>query len=171
MAKTILIPTDFTVRSLNLVKIALQKNYQSQEKLRIILVHGIMAPTSITELLFYSKAKELEELENAEFQASCKLLLGKFDEKIERMTIDLFSGFNQSAFENYLDANRVDEAYIPANYKLKLTSRSSFDLIPFFSKSKLPLTRIDLEGLSSSASEEREDALAALFFTQGQIAR
>lgn len=170
MSKTILIPTDFTVKSLNLAKIALQKNHGSEEKLRIILIHGIMASTSITDLLFYSKSRMLAQLETPEFQASCKLLLGKFDEKIERMTIDLFSGFNQSAFENYLEANHVQEAYIPSNYKLKMVNSSSFDIIPYFTKSKLPLMKVDWEDQSITASEVREDELAAIFFTQGQVA-
>jgi hypothetical protein len=170
MSKTILIPTDFTVKSLNLAKIALQKNHGSEEKLHIILVHGIMASTSITELLFYSKSRMLRSLETPEFQASCKLLLGKFDEKIERMTLDLFSGYNQVAFENYLEANQVQEAYIPSTYKLKLVNSSSFDLIPYFTKSKLPLIKVDWEDQSIAAPEVREDELAAIFFTQGQVA-
>lgn len=170
MSKTILIPTDFTIKSLNLAKIALQKNHDSEEKLRIILIHGIMASTSITELLFYSKSRKLMELETPEFQASCKLLLGKFDEKIEHMTIDLFSGFNQSAFENYLEANQVKEAYIPSTYKLKLPNSSSFDLIPYFTKSKLPLLKVDWEDLYIIPRAEKEDELAELFFTQGQVA-
>src|SRR5690606_5790643 len=111
MARTVLIPTDFTVNSLNIVKVALQKNYH-EDKINLILVHGLMASTSITELLFYSKRKTLCKLETPEFQASCKLLLSKFEDRIERMTVDIFSGINQSAFENYTSANNVEEAFI-----------------------------------------------------------
>ena len=170
MAKTILIPTDFTVRSLNLAKVALQKSLHTEEKVKIILIHGLATSTSITELLFYSKSRVLAELETPEFEASCKLILSKFDEKIELMTIDIFSGFNQAAFDNYLDANQVNEVYIPSNYKMKLSNRSSFDLLPYFSKCKLPTITCDWEDLSISTHEETEDALSTLFFTQGQIA-
>jgi hypothetical protein len=170
MAKTLLIPTDFTVKSLNLVKIALQENQDKSDKLRIILIHGLMAPTSITDLLFFSKSKILAELETPEFQASCKMLIGKFDEKIERMTIDLFSGYNQSAFENYLEGNQVDEVYVPLNYKMKQAHRSSFDLTPFFTKSKLLLRKVDWKNLEVPAHQDRENELAELFFTHGQVA-
>ncbi|MBN7810707.1 hypothetical protein J0A68_07060 [Algoriphagus sp. H41] len=170
MAKTILIPTDFTVKSLNLAKMALQKSLDPQEKIKIILIHGLMASTSITELLFYSKSRVLADLETPEFQASCNLLLSKFDGKIERMTIDIFSGFTQAAFENYLEANRIDEVYLPGNHKLKLASRSSFDLLPFFNKCRLPKIKVDWEDISISSHEDRENAISTLFFTRGQIA-
>lgn len=170
MARTVLIPTDFTVNSLNIAKVALQKSYQDQEKIHLILVHGLMASTSITELLFYSKRNTLSKLETPEFQASCKLLLAKFEDRIERMTVDIFSGINQSAFENYTSANNVEEAFIPVNYKLKLKSSDSFDIIPFFRKSKLNLTEVNWEDFSMPAKERRQDELAAMFFTHGRIA-
>ena len=170
MAKTILIPTDFTVESLNLLKIALQNNSASDEKLRIILVYGQWTSSSITELLFYSKGKILEKLENAEFKCSCKMLLGKYEEIIEHMSIDIFSGTNQNAFENYLEGNQVTEAYISTNYKFKLQNNSSFNLIPFFTKSKLNLVEINWDSVSAEQVESRKNELSALFFTHGQIA-
>jgi hypothetical protein len=130
----------------------------------------MMASTSITELLFYSKRKTLSKLETPEFQASCKLLLSKFEDRIERMTVDIFSGFNQSAFENYTSANNVEEAFIPGNYKLKLKSSDSFDIVPFFRKSKLRLTEVNWEDFSMPANAHHQDELAAMFFTHGRIA-
>ena len=170
MARTVLIPTDFTVSSLNVAKIALQKNYHDQEKINLILIHGLMASTSITELLFYSKRKQLSKLETPEVKASCKLLLSKFEDKIDRMTVDIFSGLNQSAFENYTSANKVDEVFVPVNYKLKLKNSDSFDLLPFFRKSKLKITEVNWDDVSFATQEEREDELAAMFFTHGQVA-
>ena len=170
MAKTILIPTDFTVESLNLVKIALQNNSDSDEKLRIILVYGHWTSSSITELLFYSKGKILEKLENDEFKCSCKMLLGRYEEIIEHMSIDIFSGTNQNAFQNYLEGNEVTEAYISNNYKFKLQNNSSFNLIPFFTKSKLTLFEINWDSVSTENIESRNNELSALFFTQGQVA-
>ncbi|GAA0879468.1 hypothetical protein GCM10009119_24360 [Algoriphagus jejuensis] len=170
MARTILIPTDFTVTSLNIAKIAMQKSCEHHEKINLILLHGLMASTSITELLFYSKRKVLDKLETPEFHASCKLLLAKFEDKIERMTVDIFSGINQSAFENYTSANRVDEAFIPVNNKLKLKNSDSFDMIPFFRKSKLKITEVKWEDFSLDVQKEYQDQLSAMFFTHGRIA-
>ncbi len=170
MAKTILIPTDFTVESLNLAKIALQNNQDKGEPLRVILVYGQWVSTSINDLLFYSKAKVLEKLESEEFKSSCQMLLGKYENTIEQMSIDIFSGTNQNAFENYLMGNKVTEAYISPNYKFKLKNSSSFDLIPYLNKSKLPLIEVNWDTSTILDQESSKDELSALFFTHGQMA-
>ncbi|SFU18060.1 hypothetical protein SAMN04489724_4754 [Algoriphagus locisalis] len=170
MAKTILIPTDFTVESLNLAKTALENNSNTTEKLRIILVYGQWTSSSITELLFYSKGQILEVLENEEFKCSCKMLLAKYESIIDQMSIDIFSGTNQNAFENYLEGNKVTEAYIPRNYKLKLKNRNSFNLIPFFTKSKTQLFEVNWNTVSLENSENQKNEISSLFFTHGQIA-
>lgn len=170
MTKTILIPTDFTVNSLNLVKIALQENYEKNYKLRIILVHGAWMPTSITELLFYSKRDLLDKLQTDEFRSSCQLLQGKYEDKIEQMSIDIFSGRNQAAFTNFLEANKVDEGYISTNYKIKLKHSRSFDIIPFFNRSKINLIEANWNSIETARQESWSDELSALFFNRGQIA-
>ncbi|RAI89313.1 hypothetical protein [Algoriphagus yeomjeoni] len=170
MAKTILIPTDFTVESLNLVKTALENNTNHSEKLRLILVYGQWASSSITELLFYSKGKVLETLENEEFKCSCEMLLSKYEAIIEHMSIDIFSGNNQNAFENYLEGNKVTEAYIPRNYKFKLKNSNSFNLIPFFTKSKTTLFKVNWHTVSVENAESSKNELSSLFFTHGQVA-
>lgn len=168
MTKTILIPTDFTVKSLNLAKIALQKNLSSQGKVRLILVHGFWMSTSISDLLFYSKKSLLDKLETADFRTSCKLLLGKYENKIDQMSIDLFSGRNQSSFENYLEAHNIDEVYMSPSYKYKLKNSCSFDLNPFIAKSKVKQVEVNWE--LSANHEDSQNELSALFFTHAQIA-
>lgn len=169
MAKTLLIPTDFTVKSLNLLKIALQKNANSEEKLRIILVHGLWMSSSITEMLFLSKKKLLEKLETPDFSASCKMLMGKYEHIIDQLSIDLFSGRNQGAFQNYLEGNKVDEAYLSPSYKFNLKNSSSFDLSPFLRKSEISVKEVNWETTSNTESST-QDELSALFFNHGQVA-
>ncbi|MDR7132129.1 hypothetical protein J2X69_004496 [Algoriphagus sp. 4150] len=170
MPKTILIPTDFTVKSLNLAKISLQKALENNEKLTLILIHGYWMPSSISDLLFYSKSKLLDKLETPDFKASCKLLMGKYEQVIEKMTIDIFSGTNQNAFDNYLEANNIQEVYLSKNYKFKFKSSNSFDLTPYFSKSKLNTIEVNWEAIPSVSQESSQDELAALFFNHGQVA-
>ncbi|WP_192085775.1 hypothetical protein [Algoriphagus sp. Y33] len=170
MSKTILIPTDFTVKSLNLAKIALQKALDNNERITLILVHGYWMSSSISDLLFYSKSKLLDKLETPDFKASCKLLLGRYEGIIEKMSIDIFSGTNQNAFENYLEANNVQGIYLSKNYKFKLKSSNSFDLTPYFIKSKLNVTEVNWEAVPSISQESGQDELAALFFNHGQVA-
>ncbi|UZD22628.1 hypothetical protein PBT90_04245 [Algoriphagus halophytocola] len=170
MAKTILIPTDFTVDSLNLVKLALQKNQQSGEKLRVILVYGQWMSSSITELLFYSKSRALDQLESPEFKSCCKLLMEKYDSIIEQMSLDLFSGTNQNAFQNYLEGNQIAEAYYSTHYTFKLKNSSSFSLIPFLTRSKINLVEMNWDSANQPNAGNQQDELSALFFTHGQMA-
>lgn len=170
MTKTILIPTDFTVKSLNLVKIALQENQGKNHKVRLILVHGMWMSSSITELLFFSKRDLLDKLETEEFRSSCQLLLEKYKDQIEEMILDIFSGINQAAFSNYLEGNKVDEGYVSKNFKLKLKNSHSFDIIPFFTKSKIKLIEVNWNSIATTSQECSTDELSALFFNHGQIA-
>jgi hypothetical protein len=170
MAKTILIPIDFSVKSLTTAKIALESNQDEQGGVKLILIHGISHSTSISELLFYSKHKTLSQLETPEFEASCRILRSRFENILESMVIDLFSGTNQAAFENYLKANHVDEAYMPVNQTLNFKNRNSFDLSKYLLKSNLSVQKIDWRRLFPSETSETADELSSLFFLQGLTA-
>jgi len=159
MRRTILIPTDYTVESLNLVKAALSKR-SNGKKYDIILIHGIFLSSSITELLFLSKDKIIESLSNPEFDEACEVLRNKFDSQINSLRKDFFSGSWQSAFNNYVEGNRIDEAFIPSNHSLKRTSKKSFDIIPYIKKSDIPVNEVDW---NSSHAIPEKGRLAEIF--------
>jgi hypothetical protein len=52
------------------------------------------------------------------------------------MRFEIFTGFTQSAFSNFLEANRIDEIYISEN-RLTYGGRC-FDPTPYMQKSALP---------------------------------
>ena len=159
MKKTILFPTDFTIESLHVVKSALLQ-LKDQETCDIILLHGIHPGDSITELLFYSRSKMLEALHNPEFDEACTVIRNKFASRILSLRKDVFTGITQAAFNQYLDACKADEICIPASYSLRLTSRKSFDLIPFIKKSRI--TVHEIPGSPKSSAREK-GSLAELF--------
>lgn len=132
--KTILLPTDFTLNSLNLAKQAIEKNAHSNAKLNLLLVHGIDVSDSITDLLFFSKGKLLKSLIDDTFQEGCSVLRNGFGDELNSLRIDLFTGFTQSAFNAYVQANQVDAIlYADSTTKLR-PHRSSVDIRRFFSK-------------------------------------
>ncbi|MFN3752723.1 hypothetical protein [Flavobacterium sp.] len=141
MRKTILIPTDFTVNSLNVLKSILVNN-QGKQTFDIILVHGISLSDSIRDLLFYSKTKQIESLTNPEFEEACEVIKNKFDSQISSLRIDLFTGYNLSAFENYLEGNKVAQIFTSEN-KSVLSNKNSFDLSRFIDKCSVQVTKID----------------------------
>lgn len=145
MQRTILIPTDFTIESLNLVKHALHA--EDAQKLDIILVHGLHLTDSIFDLLFFSRTKNVEKLVNADFEAACTILKNKFATRINSLRCQLFSGFTQSAFINFLEGNRVDQIYIPQTYILQATASNSFDLMPYIKASAVAVAEVHWEPL------------------------
>lgn len=143
MRRTILIPTDFTIESLSLFKAAAQS--VEIGKINVIFFHCAHLSDSIFDLLFFSSRKQRESLVNEDFEDGCKIIRHKYASRINSVRTEIFSGRTQNAFENFLDANDIDEIVIPKDYKFQLTSNRSFDPMPFILKSKLPTTEVTWE--------------------------
>lgn len=144
MHKTFLFPTDLTVASLNIVRTVLQ-GMRDGQTCRIILLHGYKPPTSITDLLFSSRESWLRSISNPEFDEACEVIQNKFESRITALVKDVFMGFTQAAFNGYLEANAVDEIYLPRDHKLRHASKRSFDLGPYIRKSGLAVNEVRLQ--------------------------
>lgn len=165
MEKTVLVPTDFSIASLNIVKSYLSAQ-QANVKINIILLHGLQQTDSITSLLFYSKSRLIEELTNIEFDESCRVLKNKFASQIRTMRKDIFTGFTQAAFNQYAEANRIDEVCVPILYNPVFKSRHSFDLLPYIKASKLPVETI---GSETELPMPEKGKVAELFFNRVSV--
>lgn len=141
MRKTIIFPTDFSIQSLNIVKSVLGSKSDS-DRYDIILLHGLDMGDSITDLLFNSKRQCINALSNPEFDDACEIIRNKFESRIRSIRKDLFNGLSQAAFDHYVHANRVSEAYLPVNYQLQLNGRKSFDIVPYILNSGLVLNEV-----------------------------
>jgi hypothetical protein len=160
MKKTILLQTDFTIESLNVLKTALaQSNHD--DNFDIILLHGVHLSDSIRDLLFFSKQKIINQLVSEEFEQACFVIKNKYASKINSIRKDIFTGFTQSAFNSYTDANQIDAIYLPANFQWNINKQKSFDLIPFMNKSKLPIQQI---GWQTATNIPEKGKVAELFF-------
>jgi len=164
--KTILIPTDFQIKSLRLVREALENN--PNEEVRIILAHGMYMSSSITDLLFFSKSKVLNELVSEDFNTSCDLIKNTYESQLKSIIIDTFSALNQSAFHDFLEVHGVDEVYYFKNKPFVAHNKKSFDLIPYILKSNV--YKIGLNWNSSVENKSKEsNELSEIFFAHGQI--
>jgi len=134
MSKTILIPTDFSVESLNIVKQAIDDH--ADEKINLLVVHGIDVSSSVTDLLFFSKNTFLKKLLNQEFKEACDVIRNRYDDQLNSFRLDLFTGLTQNTFNTYLEANQVNEIYYPQSYQFKLDKKISVDLTGFVKKNK-----------------------------------
>lgn len=143
----VLIPTDFSIASLNLVKEAVEQS--ASDKLDIILVYGVHLSTSIHELLFFSKNKVVTELQSTEFTDACSLLKNKYHSKIRSINAELLISNNRNYVEQFLKHEKIDQIFIPTHYKLKVDSRKYFDPTPLLSKVTSPSASLNWPGSST----------------------
>ncbi|MCC6185589.1 MAG: hypothetical protein IT256_00400 [Chitinophagaceae bacterium] len=140
MQQTILIQTDFSEDSLILIKSAIQNS--AHNKLNIILVHGIHLSDSITELLFFSRSKLLKQLSNPVFEQGLAEIQSLFASSIHSLRIELFSGFNQASFNNFMSANKVNQIFVSNGYHYKKQHKMSMDISSFINKSSQQKTQL-----------------------------
>lgn len=136
MARTILVPTDFSIGSLNMVKTALAENLN--EPLHVVFAIGYSLSGSITDMLFYSKEDILRNIQTTYFKQACQIILNRYEASIASMRVELFTGYTQAAFSNFLEGNRIDAIYIPENNSLQFEEGKTFDPTPYILKSALP---------------------------------
>lgn len=130
MIKTILIPTDFTAKSLGILKKFLDNSYDGTSY-RVILLHGMNLGDSISELMFLNRSEVLKELTNKDFENTIQLIKAEYQEKVYSIHKEIFSGFNQNAFNNFLEGNQVDEILVPDQFSYEYTDKKSFNIMPF----------------------------------------
>ncbi len=161
MKTTILIPTDFTIESLNLFKKAAQS--VESESVNIVFLHCVHLSDSITELLFFSKKELIKSLVNPDFQDACKIICNKYASRINSTRIEIFNGTTQSAFNNFIEGNMIDEIITPENYSLQLVNKRSFDPMPFIQHASVPVKTV---AWPNTAGVPEKNQLAELFFSQ-----
>jgi hypothetical protein len=136
MTKTILIATDYSLESLNILKEVLKEKNASedQNQYTIFLVSGYEMGDSIRDLLFNTKSTIFNKIKPQEFNDAYEIIKNKYPHLIEKVVCDVFTGSFQRTFDNYIKAEHIEEAYYSSSIKSK--GRGKFDLIPYIKKSK-----------------------------------
>ena len=142
MIQKVLIPTDFTVESLNTVKYLLN-SYPTTMTFDIILFFGFRLPDSTIELMYFSKSRLMDDVSNPEFEEACLYIKKDHAGQVHSLTLDIFSGINMAAFQNYLEAHHIDKVCVPVKYQLKLPHKRSFNTLPFIYKSGIDIKEVD----------------------------
>lgn len=122
----VIIPTDFTVTSLNFVIEFLQKN--SDKKNNIVFVHGFETPTSISELLFFSKYKVLKKLETQAFNDALLIIKNRFASSIDKINFEILTSNNKTYLNNYLEKQEANVVVEVKNYKPVFKNKNSFHI-------------------------------------------
>ena len=146
MAKTILIATDYSLESLNILKKILKEKdaAEDQNSYDIILASGYDSGDSIRDLLFATKTSVFHKIRPAEFCDAYGIIKNKYPHLVNKILCDVFTGSFQRTFNQYVKAENIAEAYYSPSIKSK--GKGKFDLIPYIKKCKdLPSHEIKLE--------------------------
>ncbi|KQT22371.1 hypothetical protein ASG31_03315 [Chryseobacterium sp. Leaf404] len=138
MSKTILIATDFSLESLNIMKKVLREknSSHSNEQYKILLVSGYDAGDSIRDLLFNTKGKILSKIKSAEFSDALSIIKNKYPDLVSKITCDIFTGSFQRTFDQFLKTTGVDEAYYSGSLK-ENNHNGKFDIVPYLKRTKI----------------------------------
>lgn len=136
MARTILIATDYSLESLNILKKVMREKEASgdQNQYHVLLVSGYDMGDSIRDLLFNTKSTVFSKLRPQEFCDAYGIIKNKYPHLIGKIVCDIFTGSFQRTFNNYIKAGNVEEAYYSSSVVSK--GKGKFDLIPYIRKCK-----------------------------------
>lgn len=136
MAKTILIATDYSLESLNILKKVLKEKDASgdQNQYNILLTSGYDTGDSIRDLLFNTKTSIFNKIRPEEFCDAYGIIKNKYPHLINKIICDVFTGSFQRTFTQYVKAENIEEAYYSSSIKSK--GKGKFDLIPYIKKCK-----------------------------------
>lgn len=151
--KTILIPTDFTTDSLSILKSAL--NSEEDQKVNIILAYGKKLPWSVMDLIYQPKNSFLKQLEDETFLEAKQIILNKYESKINSFSVEIFNGFNQNAFNNFISGNKINCCVIPeSDSSLNYKHKDGFSLTPFIKKTNLSVKTVDYNNENATSAQE-----------------
>ena len=134
MTKTILIATDYSLESLNILKKVLKEKEASedQNQYTILLVSGYETGDSIRDLLFNTKSTIFNKIRPREFCDAYGIIRNKYPHLVSKIVCDIFTGSFQRTFNNYVKAENIEEAYYSPSIKSK--GKGKFDITPYIKK-------------------------------------
>ncbi|EHQ30494.1 hypothetical protein [Mucilaginibacter paludis] len=139
--KTILIPTDFKVESLNCISDLFKRVYP--EKLNIILVHMLDITDSIQELLMLSRRSTEYKHISPEFYKALAQIKANYADRLDRVNIEFFFGSTVAVFKNFLEANQVDSVVLLNDYHYDMLTEDGIDPLLLVNRSKAHVIHLD----------------------------
>lgn len=141
MAKTILIATDYSLESLNILKKVLKEKDASedQNQYNILLTSGYDYGDSIRDLLFNTKTSVFNKIRPEEFCDAYGIIKNKYPHLVNKIVCDIFTGSFQRTFNQYVKAENIEEAYYSSSVKSKERENLTLFLISKNAKTCSPV--------------------------------
>ncbi|MDC6354589.1 MULTISPECIES: universal stress protein [Robiginitalea] len=151
--RNVLIPTDFTPESLQLMEYALL-NYPG-EPIHVVLVHGFRSPDSKWGLIQFSTRSEVRKLRSEDFENALNRICRTHGKSIGSVQTLLFTGRNTHAFKNAIEPLEITDAVVPENGTLNCRNRRSFDPTRYIRKCVDRVAEVPYETDQKEASKQQ----------------
>jgi len=156
--KTLLIPTDFNLASLNCIPGLVQR--YAPEKVEVILVHMMKVTDNIGELLMLSRRSSEYRHISEDFYKACSQLKQQYADSINNIRIEFFYGSTVAVFKNFLEANEVDAIVMLENYDYRMLNKNSSEPALLANRSGYELVYTNCnEPASAKAIANQEDLI------------
>lgn len=150
--KHILIPTDFSITSLNAVGAALHK--YDNEYVRFTLFHLMSMPYAISELLLFRRIQHrYENKVSDEFYEACQVLQNKFGKTIAEINIKFAFGGTSSFLKNFIEANNADHIVLLKELNLGKPFKESIAIKPLLKRAKIPFEELSDSFIDNQLSD------------------
>lgn len=161
----IAITTDFTVKSLQLVRKAIEHQLQQGvNELDVVLLMGYNLSGSITEQLYFSKSKIAKQLQQQEFVEACHMIKGKYTTTLKSLSFDLLSSNSQAYVKNYLNAQNYSMVYLADSGQWAFPKKQCFDLSPVLKNATAKHVILNWPENKDSQEVSGFNSIADLFF-------
>lgn len=150
--KTIIIPSDFSIESIQVAETIVRN---AKEEVRILFIHMFHVADDIQDLLFSNYRKKEYEFVSDEFRHECDMLKNVYTGRLKSITIEFFYGSKLAVFKNFLDYNNADFIAYSKRYGMPKLGKSSIDALPVIQKCGLPL--IDADEINNSVFSDIEN--------------
>ncbi|MCK7558420.1 hypothetical protein MKQ70_26840 [Chitinophaga sedimenti] len=146
--KNILVPTDFSIRSLGYVHSVVEK--QQGEPVNIVFMHALKMPDSIIDLLHFNRGARHHDLITNEFREACEILKNKYASAIGDISVEFFVGSTNASFRNFLLANNINAIAHPEEESYQLPGKDSFNPAQLIKKCRYP--RVEVQAVTRKPS-------------------
>lgn len=161
--KNVLIPTDFTIESLQLINKTAET--LAGEKFNAVLFHAFNLPDSIMDLMFLGREKIYTGLVTDDFRNYCKKLKHVYADTINSVYVKYMYGNTIRVFKNFAEANNIALIVSPEELRLQMPHKYSLNPVSFFKKSGIQV--LDSFGtLKGKVSIVERKASTAFSYTQ-----
>jgi hypothetical protein len=154
MMQHLLIPTDFSLQSLNAVHGALAT--RKNEEYKITLFHLLSMPVALPDLIFRPFARQEQKSINKDFLEACEIIQNKYGSRIKSLKVKFAYGDTVAYLRNYLEGEKVDKIVLVNNIQFVKPYSHSVDCIRLLRKTGFPIDILPEKIVSDAAGSSIE---------------